>query len=186
VAGSAGAAAGGSAGAASGGGGAGAGGGGAGAGGTSGFAERGVCGQRGVSQVTADGFSGYEEYYLISDRGFGVDICVVRFDVTRVGAGPSGCTDCPWAHEVEYSNPQLLTDVDGVCGDSELGLDQAKIDEIDGSRVAYGYVYEYSGHVSVIMQYDAATAAWVANGTATWVEETGEFGFNRRDGVCGY
>jgi hypothetical protein len=45
-------------------------------------------------------------------------------------------------HLVEYSNPTVITDVDGVCSNSELGLDQAAIAAIDGSRAAYGFVFE--------------------------------------------
>jgi hypothetical protein len=157
-----------------------------GAGGGSGFAESGVCGARGQSPVSADSFAGYEEFYLIGDRGFGTDICVVRFDVSRVGEAPAGCEDCVWTHLVEYSNPQILTDVDGVCASSALGMDSARIGEIDGSQAAYGFVYEYSGHVSVLMKYDEATSTWGPNGNATWSEEAGELRFDRRDGICGY
>jgi hypothetical protein len=155
-------------------------------GGGSGFAASGVCGARGQSPVSADSFSGYEEFYLIGDRGFGTDICVVRFDVSRVGEAPAGCEDCVWTHRVEYSNPQILTDVDGVCGSSELGMDSARIDEIDASQAAYGFVDEYSGHVSVLMKYDEATSTWGPNGNASWSEEVGELRFDRRDGICGY
>jgi len=155
-------------------------------GGGSGFAESGVCGARGQSPVSADSFSGYEEFYLIGDRGFGTDICVVRFDVSRVGEAPAGCDDCVWTHRVEYSNPQILTDVDGVCGSSELGMNSARIDEIDASQAAYGFVDEYSGHVSVLMKYDETTSTWGPNGNASWSEEVGELRFDRRDGICGY
>jgi hypothetical protein len=159
----------------------------AGAGGTaSAYAEVGVCGQRGQSPVDVDSFEGYEEYYLISDDGFGEDICVVRFDVGRIGPAPGGCDDCAWTHEVEYSNPEVLIDVEGVCASSELGFDAAKIAEMDGSRAAYGFVREYAGHVSVLMKYDETSASWGPNGNANWSEETGELRFIRPDGFCGY
>lgn len=157
-----------------------------GAGGGSAFAEVGVCGARGQSPVNADSFEGYEEFYLIGEDGFGEDICVVRFDVVRAGEAPGGCEDCAWTHTVEYRNPQITTDVDGVCASSELGFDSERIGEIDGSQAAYGFVYEYSGHVSVLMKYDDATSTWGPNGNATWSEETGELRFDRRDGFCGY
>jgi hypothetical protein len=80
----------------------------------------------------------------------------------------------------------VLTDIDGVCASSQLGLDGARIDEIEGSQAAYGFVDEYSGHVSVLMKYDDATGAWGPNGNANWSEETGELRFDRRDGFCGY
>jgi hypothetical protein len=152
-----------------------------------GFESEGVCGQRGVSSVTADSFEGYEEYYLISDEGFGEDICVVRFAVTRVGEGPGGCDDCAWTHRVEYGSPEVLADVDGVCAESELALDAARVEAIAGSEgSSYGYVFEYSGHVSVLMKYDEASATWVPNGNGSWNEETGRLSYDRRDGFCGY
>jgi hypothetical protein len=152
----------------------------------SGFSNVGVCGQRGESPVSADDFQGYEELYIISDEGFGVDICVVRFDVGRVGDAPGGCEDCVWSHEVQYSNPQILTDVDNVCANSQLGLTAAKLEEIDGSRAAYGFVNEYAGHVSVLVKYDEATGTWGPNGNATWTAQTGRLRFDRRDGTCDY
>lgn len=154
-------------------------------GGGSGFADSGVCGVRGEGPVSESAFSGFEEFYLIGENGFGTDICVVRFDVARVGEAPGGCDECAWTHQVEYGNPQIVTDVNGVCASSELGMDSARIDEIEGSQAYYGFVFEYSGHVSVLMKYDEATSTWGPNGTASWSEETG-LRFDRRDGYCGY
>jgi hypothetical protein len=136
--------------------------------------------------VTLSAFDGFEEYYLIGEDGFGSDICIVRFDVTRVGGGPGGCTDCEWSHEVELSNPTVIEDVNGVCEKSELGFGAAKLAEIDGSRAAYGYVYEFAGHNSVLMKYDDGLAAWDAFGNATWDDQAGAFDFDRRDGFCAY
>jgi len=163
----------------------------AGAGGSAGtgapaFAQVGVCGQRGQSPVTVSSFEGYEEYYLIGEDGFGKDICVVHFDVSRVGAAPPGCDGCAWSHRVAYRNPEVLTDVDGVCAMSELGMSASKIAEVDGSEVAYGYVYEYAGHVSVLMKYDEAAGTWGPNGNASWDEQRGMLRFDRRNGFCGY
>jgi hypothetical protein len=174
-------------------GGGGAGGDAAGAGGSSGFTEMGVCGQRGDSTVNDSEFSGFEEWFLIGEEGFGEDICVVRFDVTRVGAAPDGCMDpfgegvaCRWSHLVEFGNPSTVTDENGVCADSELGFDAARIAEIDGSQVSYGFVSEFAGHESVTMRYDAASETWKAFGNGTWDEGAERFRFNRRDGLCDY
>jgi hypothetical protein len=162
------------------------------AGGAGTFSQVGVCGQRGQGTVDGATFEGFEEFYLIGDEGFGEDICVVRFDVTRVGAAPLGCDDaaagnkCLWTHLVEYGNAKVVTDTDGVCENSELGLDTAAIAAITGSQVAYGFVSEYAGHNSVLMKYDEEAASWEAYGNATWDEPAAAFRFDRRDGFCGY
>ena len=160
------------------------------AGGGGGFTDTGVCGQRGEATVNATEFSGFEEFYIIGEEGFGEDICIVRFDVARVGDAPAGCSDadvdCLWTHMVEFSNPSVVLDEGGVCADSELGLDAAAIAEIDGSRASYGFVSEFVGHNSVVMKYDEAMGIWDAYGNGTYDEAAEEFGFDRRDGLCDY
>jgi hypothetical protein len=146
----------------------------------------GVCAHRAEATVTVDDFTGYEEYVLIGDEGFGEEICVVRFDVTRVGAAPEGCTDCLWSHLVELGNPTVVLDEDGVCANSELGLDSAAIDELDGSQVAYGFVPELDGHASIVLTHIEASNTWEAYNNATWNEDTGRFRFDRRNGTCTY
>jgi hypothetical protein len=157
-----------------------------GAGSGSAFAEVGVCGQRGEAPVSPTTFEGFEEFYLIGEEGFGDDICVVRFQVKRIGDAPSGCTDCLWTHLVGYEMPSVLTDVDGVCANSELGLDTERTNAILSSTAAYGFVEEYSGHNSVLMKHDDATGTWQPFGNANWDAMTNAFRFDRRDGFCGY
>jgi hypothetical protein len=165
-----------------------------GAGGEPGFTELGVCGQRGRSTVNrTDTFEGYEEFYIIGEEGFGDDICVVRFDIVRVGAAPEGCDqfagaqdECLWTHLVGYRNPSIELDENGVCANSELGLDAEAIAEIEGSEVAYGFVSEYQGHNSVLLERNAQSGQWIPAGNATWDEETSAFRFDARDGVCAY
>jgi hypothetical protein len=167
--------------------------GGAGAGGSSSeFSEVGVCGQRGEGTVSETEFSGFEELYIIGEEGFGDDVCVVRFDVKRVAAAPEGCddpagdVDCLWTHTVQLSNPMMVTDEGGACAKSDLGLTAAKIAELDGSRASYGFVSEFAGHNSVLMEYDEASRKWDAGANATWDETTGAFRFDSRDGICNY
>jgi hypothetical protein len=164
----------------------------AGAGNDAGSAQVGVCGQRGEATVDADSFSGFEEFYLIGEEGFGEDICVVRFDVARVGDAPDGCddpaagVDCLWTHLVELSNPSVVTDEGGVCAGSDLGLDAEAIAALDGSRVAYGFVSEFAGHNSVLLKYDDGLGRWDAHGNGTWDQGASAFRFDRRDGYCDY
>lgn len=157
------------------------------------FENVGVCGLRSQGTVTTDSYDAYEEYYLLGDEGFGEDLCVVRFDVKRVGEGPAGCDqfagqkeECQWTHLVEYGNPEVVLDIDGACANSELGLDSEAIAGLDGKRMAYGYVFEYQGHNSVIMTYDEETSVWTPLVNAGWSEESGALQFDRRDGFCGY
>jgi hypothetical protein len=157
-----------------------------GAAGATGMELVGVCAHRAEATVTVDDFTGYEEYVLIGDEGFGEDICVVRFDVTRVGAAPEGCTDCLWSHLVERGNPTVVIDENGVCGTSELGLDATAIAELDGSQVAYGFVPELDGHASIALTHIEASNSWEAYNNATWNEDTGRFRFDRRNGACTY
>jgi hypothetical protein len=158
-----------------------------------GFREVGVCGQRSEGTVTADSYVADEEFYLIGEEGFGEELCVVRFEVTRVGDAPPGCDEsagrqqeCLWAHVVQYENPTVVTDRDGMCADSELALTASAIAEIEAQRVAYGYVFEFQGHNSVLMTYDYERAVWQADVNAGWDEASGAFRFDRRDGFCGY
>jgi hypothetical protein len=143
--------------------------------------------------VTVDSFDTTEEYFLLGDEGFGEDLCAVRFTLTRVGDAPPGCDEnagqqdeCLWTHRVEYSNPEIVTNVDGACENSELGMDSERIASIEGTQVAYGYVFEYQGHNSVLMVYDDAAQSWTAGVNAGWTEATGDFLFDRRDGICLY
>lgn len=158
-----------------------------------GFAELGVCGVRSAGTVTEDSFETYEEHYLLGDEGLGEEVCVVRFDVTRVGDGPGGCDEfagqqqsCLWTHLVEFKNPRVLVDQDSACEQSELAMTAEAIAEIEGQQLAYGYVFEYQGHNSVLMGYDEAAETWGPVANAGWNEASGAFQFDRRDGFCGY
>jgi len=160
----------------------------AGSAGSGGFTQEGVCGWRGEGTASTTEFSGFEEYYLIGDEGFGDDICIVRFDATKVAGEPQvPCPEeCQWSHVVELSNPTIIEDVNGVCANSELGFDAERIAELDGARFDYGYVFEYAGHNSVLMKYFENRGIWDAAGNATWDEALSEYHFDSRNGVCLY
>ena len=150
------------------------------------YTEEGVCIQAAEGTVTLDSFVTVETRILVADGGLGDNICEVQFDVNRVSAGQAGCDECEWTHTVQYSNPVVLTDVDGVCGNSERGLDEAAIAEIDGSEVSVGFAAEVQGHGGALMTYDPATETWFYNGSASWDPDTGEFSLNNRQGFCFY
>jgi hypothetical protein len=157
------------------------------AGAAGGFTNVGVCGRRGMATADATSFDGYEQRYLIGEEGFGSDICVVRFDLKRVGAGPAGCDVCSWTQMLEYSNPTVATDMGGVCSQSDLRLDAAAIAAIVGSRVGIGFAKQLGGaHGSARMTYNPTAAAWEVTGNATWDEANKAFKFDYREGICKY
>jgi len=152
-----------------------------------GYPNVGVCGRRGQATADATSFSGYEERYLIGEDGFGTDICVVRFELTRVGDAPGGCSDCTWTQLLEYGKATVSTDTGGVCAGSDLALDAAALAKITGSRVAIGFAKQLGGaHGSARMTYDEATKTWDVTGNATWNETSKAFKFDYREGVCNY
>ena len=156
--------------------------------GGSGFTTVGVCGQRGEATATATTFDGWEEFFMLSDEGLGAAVCVVRFDLKRVGAAPcGGCAECTWTQQVEYSNPTVITDTGGVCANSDLALTTAKINSIVGTRLSIGFARELGGaHGSARMKWFDAQQRWDVFGNATWDTTTNLFRYDYRDGFCNY
>ena len=174
------------------------GGGGAGGGG---MTFTGICEQATVGTATTTAYTATEEFYILSEEAVDdgrVDnpvpedmMCRIRFDVTRAGPAPAGCQDldldpCLWTNEVEYSNPEVLIDVDGACARSEINWDMDWVMEMDGSRVSYGYIDMYESHDSVVMEYSTTTSMWEELGRSYWNPDTGEFNFKNRFGACRY
>jgi hypothetical protein len=87
---------------------------------------------------------------------------------------------------VQYDNPSVVLDENGVCANSELGMDADAIAALDGRQIAYGYVFEYQGHNSVLMVYNDERQSWEPGGNAGWDETTGDFLFDERRGFCNY
>ena len=152
---------------------------------TVGYSNMGICGLEGEAAVIDDTFEGTEDRYLIGDGGDGKDLCRVRFDVEGVGTPSVSCEDCEWTHIIEYSNPQVVAEVDGLCTDSELALDDERIAAIAGSRRSVGYIRWYAGHSNVLMLLND-DSVWVPIGFSTYIPETGELFYGRDDGFCGY
>jgi len=53
------------------------------------FANAGVCGERGMANVSSTAYDGTAEFYIIGEGGLGSDVCVVRYDVKRTGPAPA-------------------------------------------------------------------------------------------------
>jgi len=143
--------------------------------------------ERGQATADATSFAGYDERVIIGEGGLGSDVCVVRFDLNRVGDAPAQCDVCLWTHLVEYSNPIVETDTNGVCALSDLALTSDAIAKIVGTRVAIGFAAHYQGaHGSARMKYFECTNTWDVDGNATWNETSKAFTYNFRDGYCNY
>ncbi len=154
----------------------------------------GVCGERGQAIASVTKYDGYEEAVVFSEEGLGSEVCVVRFDLVRVGDAPHapGCMDtlaktCQWTHLLEFRNPQVITDTDGVCSKSDLALTPDAITKRVGSRVEIGFAKQFAGaHGSVRMKYFETEGAWDVDGNATWDATNGTFTYRYQNGFCNY
>jgi len=164
-----------------------------GAGGTGGgtFVNAGACGERGMATANATAYDGTAEFYIVSEAGLGVDVCVVRFDVKRTGDAPAGCADpttgaaCSWSSTVTFSNPTVVTNTDGACdaSDSVPALDSAGIARINGMAIGRGFS-RVAAHGDSLMKYDGSK--WTVVGRASWAEGTSALGYNIVTGACNY
>jgi hypothetical protein len=150
------------------------------------FETVGVCGVSGEAIATLDSFQGVEEHYLIGDEGLGSCLCRVRYELFGVGTPDVACDECSWSFIIEKQSPEIVTDVSGTCGSSELGLDADAIAAMDGTRIAYGYAPQDWGHSNVLMRFDEMDQTWGGIAYASWYEDTGELFYDNREGYCGY
>ena len=156
-----------------------------------GFVNAGACGERGMGTVTTTDYNGTAEFYIISEAGLGVDVCVVRFDVKRIGAAPAGCADpttggaCNWSHLVQFTNATVTTNTNGACdaSDSVPQLDSAGIAQINNSSVGRGFS-RIAAHGDSLMKYDGSK--WTVVGHASWSQTASTFGYDIRTGSCNY
>ena len=160
----------------------------AGSGGTSGgFVNAATCGERGMATVNATSYSGYAEFFIIGEAGLGTDVCAIRFNVARIGAAPAGCTNCNWSHQVQFTNPTVMTNVDGACdaNDAIPAIDAAGRAALTGSKSSRGFS-KITGHGDELMKYDDATQMWIGVGRGNWDEPTNMLGYNITTGNCSY
>jgi hypothetical protein len=166
---------------------------GGGAGSATTFVNTGTCGERGKANATATAYDGTAELYIVGEGGLGMDVCTIRYDVARVGAGQDGCKDplsgaaCAWSHLVEYSNPTVVLNLDGACdaSDGVPPLDAAGRAELDGMRISRGFSAA-AGHGDSLMKYDDALQKWIAVGRVSWSEASGNLEYDISSGFCNY
>jgi hypothetical protein len=146
-----------------------------------------VCGERGDATATTSAYDGTAQFYIIGEAGLGTDVCAIQFDVHRIGAAPAGCTNCVWTHLVQYTNPTVITDVDGACeaNDSVPALDAAGRAAYAGTQISRGFSV-LAGHGDQIMKYEDPTQGWVAVGHASWSDTSSHLGYDIRSGTCNY
>jgi hypothetical protein len=160
-----------------------------------GFTKSGICGERVEATVNVtDTFDGLQDFQVISEESvtngmLDEYVCLIRFQVARIGRAPEGCVDldgatCDWSHLVELKNPVVVTDVNGACANNELRYDATWIAQTDGSEVAYGYISGYEGHGDVVMRYH--DGQWNPYAIGYWFNGTGEFESEHRAGYCRY
>ncbi len=150
-----------------------------------GYENNGICGISGRGIVKDVLFQGTEERYLIADEGYGADICRISYTLRVIGAPRTDCSLCEWAFDLEINDDVLVVAEEQTgCAGSSLGFDEATIAGLPGELVSYGYVDEYMGHSSVLMQY--RNDQWEAVTFASWNSDTGEINYDRKDGTCGY
>jgi hypothetical protein len=130
-----------------------------------------ACGEQGEATASACAYEGHEDLIVIGDDGLGDPVCQIRFTVKRVGNAPAGCrymnhdtamqTNCGWTQTVEYSNPVIMVNVNNACANSGFALSSAKIDQMDGCRVAIGYAPNCGDHDSACrMKYRVSQGGW--------------------------
>lgn len=152
---------------------------------TGGFDNVGQCAFEGEG-AWADGYSGTHDLLLIADSGSGAEICRVSFELVTVGEPDMPCDFCYWSTVAEFRNPTVVTDVEGACGNSQRGLDQAAIDAMVGTQIPIGFAEEATGHGDVLVQYDPSNMQWNPLAFGTWDPDNGTLFYENVDGFCEY
>jgi len=151
-----------------------------------GFTMVGLCGFSGEATVSVASYEGWEEYYLIGDEGYGAELCLVRYPVTVVAdtIAPD-CPGCLWAHVVEYGQPQITANVDGVCADSELGLTAEVIASYVGRRLTYGASADEYGNGTFVV-YAEGSGTWESGPEVTQGNLGAFFAYDGAYSACDY
>jgi hypothetical protein len=152
--------------------------------GPDGGAERiGMAGRSGSGIATEGGYAGTEEMFFLADEGQGEAICRITYTLTSTGPA-EGCDGCLWAFELVTSDAAVAEESDVGC-QATLGVDPARVGDLDGTSVFYGYDPAYMGHGSVLVSH-VEGGEWAPDCWAQWDEENGDFEYHRIDGYPPY
>jgi hypothetical protein len=144
----------------------------------------GMAGRSGSGIATAGGYSGTEEQFFIADEGEGEAICRITYSLTSTSAPAEGCDACRWAFELVIADAAVAEERDVGCL-ATLGIDPARVGDLDGTHVYYGYDPAYMGHGSVLVSR-MESGLWAPECYATWDEASGAFSYRRIDGFPPY
>lgn len=148
--------------------------------------ELGECRISGAGIHANDMYRGTVDYLLLADQGNGEELCRVRFDLVTVAQPETPCDICYWSTVVETQNPQVLTDIDDRCAQSERMLGATEIADQVGRRVAIGFAEEATGHGEVLVELDEATNTWHEVSFGVWDPAEGSIEYDRLEGFCRY
>jgi len=159
-----------------------------------GFFNTGLCAFAGEGVWEDGSYSGTHDLMLVGDLGVGEDLCVVRFEANTTSEPEVDCVvtssgmqvPCSFGTVVELTNPTVVTDVDGVCGNSERALDEDGIAALVGERFGMGFAVESTGHGNILVRLDETMMTWTEWAGATFEPETGDLEYRQSDGVCDY
>jgi len=82
------------------------------------------------------------------------------------------------------ANPTVVAESDVGC-EGVFGLDEAGVAALAGAELTRGYLDEYFGHTSVLLEVQP-DLTWEPFCNATWNDGTGEVSYNWVDGSLPY
>ncbi len=147
----------------------------------------GLSGKMGEAVAIGGAYTGTEDMYFIAEDGDGEDVCRIRYDVTST-AERSDCEIydwvCDWAFDMVVSNPAVVAESDVGC-EGVFGLDEAGVAALAGTEFTRGYLPEYFGHTTVLLELQPDDT-WAPFCNATWDAGTGAVEYNWVDASLPY
>ena len=148
----------------------------------------GLSGKSGAAVAFAGaGYTGPEDMYFIADDGDGEDVCRIRYELTSV-AERFDCEVydwvCIWAFDLVLDKAAVVAESDVGC-EGVFGLDEAGVAALAGTEITRGYLDEYFGHTSVLLELQP-DETWAPFCNATWDSDTGLVEYNWVDSSLPY